>query len=59
MEGYHDDDEMEEINPLDQPGDNNLETMEFDVNGEVTNCTGLDLRQVHSTYERTTINNSP
>ena len=25
MEGYHDDDEMEEIDPLDQPGDNNLE----------------------------------
>ena len=27
MEGYHDNDEMEEIDPLDQPGDNNLETM--------------------------------
>ena len=36
MEGYHNDDEMEEIDPLDQPGDNNLETMEFDVDEEVS-----------------------
>ena len=58
MEGYHDDDKMEEIDPLDQPGDNNLETMEFDVDGEVADCARLGLRQVHSTPERTTIDNS-
>ena len=29
MEGYHGDDKMEEIDPLDQPGDNDLEMMEF------------------------------
>ena len=60
MEGYHNNDEMEEINPLDQPGDNNMETQEFDLDSEVTDCAGLNfLRQVHSTPERTTINNSP
>ena len=58
MEGYHDDDEMEEIDPLDQPGDNDLEMMEFDVDGEVADCAGLGLRQVHSTPKRTTIDNS-
>ena len=59
MEGYHDDDEMEEIDPLDQPGDNNMETQEFDLDSEVANCAGLTLlRQVHSTFKRTTINNS-
>ena len=58
MEGYHDDDKMEEINPLDQPGDNNLEMMEFDVDGEVTDCTGLGLRQVQNTSERNMTNNS-
>ena len=41
MEGYHDNDEMEEIDPLDQPGDNNMETQEFDLDSEVTNCAGL------------------
>ena len=35
MEGYHDDDEMEEIDPLDQPGDNNMETQEFDVKSPI------------------------
>ena len=59
MEGYHNDDEMEEIDPLDQPGDNNLETMEFDVDGEVANCAGLSLRQVQTTSERMMTNNSP
>ena len=58
MEGYHDDDEMEKIDPLDQPGDNDLETMEFDVNGAVTDCTRLGLRQVQNTSERTMTNNS-
>ena len=59
MEGYHDDKEMEEIDPLDQPGDNDMETQEFDMDSEVTDCAGLTfLRQVHSTPERTTINNS-
>ena len=58
MEGYHDDDEMEEIDPLDQPGDNNLETMEFDVNREVTDCAGLGLRQVQTISKRTMTNNS-
>ena len=58
MEGYHDDDEMEEINPLDQPGNNNLETMEFDVDGEVADCARLGLRQVQNTSERTMTNNS-
>ena len=60
MEGYHNDDEMEEIDPLDQPGDNDMQTQEFDLDSEVANCAGLTfLRQVHSTPERTTINNSP
>ena len=43
MEGYHNNDKMEEIDPLDQPGDNDLETMEFDVDGEVADCAGLGL----------------
>ena len=52
MEGYHDDEEMEEINPLDQPGDNNLGTIEFDVDNEVANAAGLTfLRQVQTTHE--------
>ena len=57
MEGYHNDEEMEEINPLNQPGDNDLETMEFDVDGEVTNCAGLGLRQVQTTHRRTMTHN--
>ena len=58
MEGYHDDNKMEEIDPLDQPGDNDLETMEFDVDREVANCAGLGLRQVQTTHKRTMTNNS-
>ena len=52
MEGYHDDKEMEEINPLDQPGDNDMETQEFDLDSEVADCAGLTfLRQVQTTSE--------
>ena len=59
MEGYHNDDDMEEVDPLNDNRDNNLETMEFDVNSEVADTAGITfLRQVHSTPERTTINNS-
>ena len=59
MEGYHDDDKMEEIDPLDQPGDNNMETQEFDLDSEVTDCAGLTfLRQVQTTSERTKTNSS-
>ena len=59
MEGYHNDDEMEEIDPLDQPGDNNMETQEFDLDSEVADCAGLTfLRQVQTTSERTKTNSS-
>ena len=59
MEGYLNDEEMEEINPLDQPGDNNLGTMEFDVDNEVAEAAGLTfLRQVQTTHGRTMTNNS-
>ena len=58
MEGYHDNDEMEEVNPLIDNGDNDLETMEFDVDREVADCAGLTLRQVQTTLERTKINSS-
>ena len=52
VEGYLNDEEMEEINLLDQPGDNNLGTMEFDVDNEVANAAGLTfLRQVQTTHE--------
>ena len=50
---------MEEVNPLFDNRDNDLGTMEYNVDNEVTNCAGLNfLRQVHSTPERTTIDNS-
>ena len=59
MEGYHDDDQMEEVDPLIDNGDNNMETQEFDINSEVANCTGLKfLRQVQTTPERTMTNSS-
>ena len=59
MERYHDDDKMEEVDPLIDNGDNNMQTQKFDLDSEVANCAGLTfLRQVHSTPERTTINNS-
>ena len=58
MEGYHDNDEMEEVNPLIDNGDNDLETMEFDVDREVADCAGLGLRQVQTTFEKTMTNNS-
>ena len=52
MEGYVNDEEIKEIDPLDQPGDNDLETMEADLNGEVAECAGLNyLRQVQSSPE--------
>ena len=52
MEGYLNDEEMEEINPLDQPGDNDLGAMEFDVDNEVADAAGLTfLRQVQTTHE--------
>ena len=52
MEGYLNDEEMEEIDPLDQPGDNDLGTMEFDVDNEVADAAGLtSLRQVQTTHE--------
>ena len=38
MEGYFNDDEMEEVDPLIDNGDNDLETMEFDIDREVANC---------------------
>ena len=59
MEGYHDNKEMEEVDPLFDNGDNDLGTMEFNVDNEVADCSGLNsLRQVHSTPGRTTTNNS-
>ena len=38
MEGYYNDEEMEEVNPLIDNGDNNLGTMEFDMDNEVANA---------------------
>ena len=59
MEGYYEDKEMEEVNPLIDNGDNDLETQEFDLDSEVTNCAGLTfLRQVQTTSERMMTNNS-
>ena len=58
MEGYQNNEEMEEIHPLDQPGDNNLETTEFNVDREVADCAELGLRQVQTTSERMMTNNS-
>ena len=59
MEGYNDNDEMEEVNPLIDNGDNNMETQEFDLDSKVADCTGLTfLRQVQTTSERTMTNNS-
>ena len=59
MEGYHEDEEMEEVDPLIDNGDNDLENQEFDLDSEVADWAGLTfLRQVHSTPERTTIDNS-
>ena len=50
---------MEEVNPLNDNGDNNLETMEFNVDSEVADCARLNfLRQVQTTHERTMTNNS-
>ena len=59
MEGYLNDEEMEEIDPLDQPGDNDLGMMEFDVDNDVADAAGLTfLRQVQTTHEQTMTNNS-
>ena len=47
MEGYHDDEEMEEVDPLIDNGGNDLEKQEFDLDSEVADCAGLTfLRQV-------------
>ena len=59
MEGYLNNEEMEEVNPLVDNGDNDLGMMEFDVDNEVTDAAGLTfLRQVQTTHERTMTNNS-
>ena len=58
MEGYYNDEEMEEVDPLIDNRDNDLKTMEFDVDGEVTDCARLGLRQVQNTHERTMTNSS-
>ena len=41
MEEYLNDEEMEEVDPLIDNGDNDLGTMEFDVDNEVANAAGL------------------
>ena len=52
MEGYFNDEEMEEVDPLIDNGDNDLGTMEFDVDNEVADVAGLTfLRQVQTTHE--------
>ena len=57
MEGYHDNDKMQEVDSLIDSGDNDMETQEFDVESEVANYTGLNfLRQVQTTPERTMTN---
>ena len=59
MEGYHDDEEMEEVDPLIDNGGNDLENQEFNLDSEVTDCAGLTfLRQVQTTFERTKTNSS-
>ena len=59
MEGYFNNEEMEEVNPLIDNGDNDLGMMEFDVDNEVANAAGLTfLRQVQITPERTKTNSS-
>ena len=59
MEGYFNDEEMEEVDPLIDNGDNNLGTIEFDMDKEVADVAGLTfLRQVQITHERTMTNNS-
>ena len=58
MEGYHNNADIDEVDPLFENGDNNLGTMEFDVDNEVADAAGLTfLRQVHPTPGRTTTNN--
>ena len=59
MEGYLNDEEMEEVDPLIDNGDNDLGTMEFGVDNEVADAAGLTfLRQVQTTFERTKTNSS-